>query len=43
MSCSSTIVGYSKLSVNDQHTAVEELNQMFARPSIFTEPESRVA
>ena len=32
------IVGYSKLSVNDQHAAVEELSQIVRAASNFNEP-----
>ena len=35
------IVGYSKLSISDQHAAVEELTGLFARPSNFNEPKLR--
>ena len=35
------IVGYSKLSISDQHAAVEELTGLFARPSNFNEPKPR--
>ena len=35
------IVGYSKLSINDQQAAVEELNQVVRGPSNFNEPKPR--
>ena len=35
------IVGYSKLSVNDQHAAVEELNQIVRRSEQFQKPKPR--
>jgi hypothetical protein len=35
------IVGYSKLSISDQHAAIEELTGLFARPSNFNEPKLR--
>ena len=36
------IVGYSKLSVNDQHAAVEELNQIVRAAEQFQRADSRV-
>ena len=35
------IVGYSKLSINDQHAAVEELTELFTPPNSFNEPKPR--
>ena len=32
------IVGYSKLSINDQHTAVDELTGSSVPPNNFNEP-----
>ena len=36
------IVGYSKLSVNEQHAAVEELNQIVRAAEQFQRADSRV-
>jgi len=36
------IVGYSKLSVNDQHAAVEELNQIVRAAGQFQRADSQV-
>jgi hypothetical protein len=36
------VVGYSKLSVNDQHAAVEELNQIVRATEQFQRADSRV-
>ena len=36
------IVGYSKLSVNDQHEHVEELNQMVRAAEKFQRADSRI-
>ena len=35
------IVGYSKLSINDQRSAVEELNRIVRAPNNFNEPRRR--
>jgi hypothetical protein len=35
------IVGYSKLSINDQHAAVEKLNQIVRASEQFNEPKLR--
>ncbi len=37
------IVGYSKLSMSDQHAGIEELNPLFAHPSNFNEPKPQIA
>ena len=37
------IVGYSKLSINDQNAAVEELNRLCASQSNFNSPKKRAA
>ena len=35
------IVGYSKLSINEQHAAIEELNQIVRASELFQRAEAR--
>jgi hypothetical protein len=37
------IVGYSKLSINDQHAAVEQLNKVVRATEQFQTPKPRIA
>ena len=37
------IVGYSKLSISDQHAAIEELNQIVRASEQFREPKPQAA